>query len=286
VKFTERGDIEVGAAREGKDGDLVIVRFWVRDTGVGIARDRIDHIFDEFAQADASLTREYEGTGLGLAICKRLVDAMGGTIWVESELGKGSTFSFTIRAWPQISEDADAQRGAEVTTDVATAPDIAATGARPLRLLLVEDNVVNRKVALAMLRNLGYDADIAADGLEAIAKIESAKIESAKIESAKIESAKIESAKIESDGYDAVFMDVQMPRLDGLEATREICRRWPAGSRPRIIGMTAHALDGDDEACFDAGMDDYMAKPVSLEKMSEVLSRVRPRAAAPPPVSV
>jgi CheY-like chemotaxis protein len=121
-----------------------------------------------------------------------------------------------------------------------------------LRLLLVEDNAVNQKVALAMLRNRGYDAHVATDGIEAI-------------------------AKIEENDYDAVFMDVQMPNMDGLTATREICRRWPSDKRPRIIGMTAHALAGDSEACLQAGMDDYLAKPVTLTKLTEALRMVSPR---------
>jgi CheY-like chemotaxis protein len=122
-----------------------------------------------------------------------------------------------------------------------------------LRLLLVEDNAVNQKVALAMLRSRGYDADVASDGIEAI-------------------------HRIELNDYDAVFMDVQMPNMDGLTATREICRRWPTDSRPRIIGMTAHALAGDSEECLNSGMDDYLAKPVTLTKLTEALRMVSPRA--------
>jgi CheY-like chemotaxis protein len=341
----------------------------------------MDRLFASFSQVDTSTTRRYGGTGLGLAISKRIVELMGGTIQVESEEGKGSTFRIALRAQeaevparitaealPQIEGKRilvvdDNATNREIVTrqtrswgmepmavelpsealallgtgeqfdlavldmmmpemdglelaeairqqrderelplvlltslgrlpEASSAKNFAAQlakpikasqlyntlvnvlaeqaaesparvaavdGARaeilPLRILLAEDNAVNQKLALALLDRLGYSADVASDGREAL-------------------------EALERQTYDVVLMDIQMPELDGLEASRRICERWPAGERPRIVAMTANAMPEDREACLAAGMDDYVAKPIRPEVLAEALRKVRPLAQA------
>jgi signal transduction histidine kinase/DNA-binding response OmpR family regulator len=380
IKFTEAGDVTVTAAATPLDSPgMSEIRFTVSDTGIGIAPDRLDRLFKSFSQVDASTTRKYGGTGLGLAICQRLVELLGGRIWVESEPGKGSRFSFTIHAaitsqvretpaierrdgpQPQLSgrrvlivDDHAASRGAlqrqtevwgllpraaasieealswiragelfdiaivdmqmqgvggaGLATEIrkvadraplpligvltpglrdAQHPEVfaasltkpikasrlydalidaleehahpsrayvaAPAGERladrhPLRVLVAEDNGVNQKVALAMLRHLGYRADLAADGLEAVEAVRRVP-------------------------YDVVFMDLQMPELDGVDATRQIIAEHPPGRRPRIIALTANAFEEDREACLAAGMDDYVSKPLKTETLEAALTR-------------
>jgi len=378
VKFTGEGEVLLRVAGDGNDE----LRFSVRDTGVGIAPESLDRLFQPFAQADASITRRYGGSGLGLVICQRLAGLMGGRIWAESTPGTGSVFWFTIRA--PISEDpvrksstaavplagkrllavddnptnltiveayarswgmdcvcvqqpADAlqmlaagahfdvaildyhmpvmdgvQTGIAIrrfsagaslplvllSSVIVARPELVPSdprfavlitkpvkpaalesaikqalaqqggsrsipmverrgvvldadigAAHPLRVLLAEDNLVNQKVATLLLRKLGYAAcDIAANGLEAI-------------------------AAVERQIYDLVLMDVQMPEMDGLQATREILRRWSSADRPRIVGLTANATDSDRRQCMDAGMDDYLPKPVTVAALVAVLQQ-------------
>lgn len=388
VKFTSGGEVVVSVSArligdpQAAPADYE-VRFSVRDTGIGIPRERLGRLFQPFSQVDASTTRRYGGTGLGLVISKRLVEMMGGNIWVESEVGKGSIFHFTIRAraMPQQQRLSPAAAQAEMagkrvlivddntsnrtiltrqiqswgmqTHDAASGPaalayirageqfDIAvldiqmpdmdgltladeihkllpglplimlsSIGAResddsrpwisayltkpirpvqlygimvnvlrgqpvviqktafemsldsqmaqrhPLHILLAEDNIVNQKVTARILERLGYRADIVANGYEVI-------------------------EALERQRYDVVLMDVQMPEMDGLEAARRICRRWPKEERPRLIAMTAYALEGDREWCLAAGMEDYITKPVKIEELVDALERSRPM--LPPP---
>ena len=380
VKFTEEGEVVVHVGAERAGASSYRLQLAVRDTGIGIPEDRMDRLFASFSQVDASTTRRYGGTGLGLAISKRLVELMGGEMWVESEVGKGSTFHLAMtadeadvplrvaaeetlprlsgkrvlvvddnatnreivirqtRSWgmepvavegplealalieggqhfdvgvldlmmPEMDGLALAReirrwrderelplvlltslgrlremRGAgEFAAQLAkplkasqlynalltvlaervqkpTAVGAAADGkpvTAPLRILLAEDNAVNQKVALALLDRLGYRADVAWNGLEAL-------------------------NALERQPYDVVLMDVQMPELDGLDATRRICERWPE-TRPRIIAMTANAMLEDREACFAAGMDDYVAKPIRPDALAEALRQARPLAEA------
>jgi signal transduction histidine kinase/CheY-like chemotaxis protein/HPt (histidine-containing phosphotransfer) domain-containing protein len=381
VKFTEAGEVvlSVTAKRLG-GGPMCELTFSVRDTGIGIPQDRIGRLFESFSQVDASTARKYGGTGLGLAISKRLTELMGGTMSVDSRLGHGSDFRFTIRApaaegavlrrrdlrgaqptlvgkrmlavddndtnrrilaayldtwgmavrmtgsprealaWIEAGEPFDAgildmhmpemdgvalarairehrpraalplllftslgrrEAGAEAVGFAAhlTKPikpsqlfdalvgalagqltrvdrrtpgriemDPAMAQRHPLRILLAEDNVVNQKLALSLLGQMGYRADVAANGLEAI-------------------------EAVERQPYDVVFMDVQMPEMDGLEATREITRRWRHDQRPRIVAMTANAMQSDREMCLAAGMDDYMSKPIRVEELIAALER-------------
>ena len=382
VKFTEAGEVVLSVRAKSLDapGPVYELTFSVRDTGIGIPRDRIDRLFESFSQIDASTARKYGGTGLGLAISKRLAEMMGGAISVESRVGHGSEFRFTVRApsaegavpprrelrgtqpsldgkrvlvvddnetnrrilgayldawgmavqmtglpraalaWIQAGEPFDVgildmhmpemdgvalarairehrtaatlplllftslgrrEAGAEsvgfsahLTKPIkpsqvfdALAGVLAGQPTRvekrapsrleldpemahhhPLRILLAEDNVVNQKLVLRLLEQMGYRADLAANGLEAI-------------------------AAIERQPYDLVFMDVQMPEMDGFEASREITRRWPGDRRPRIVAMTANAMQGDRELCLAAGMDDYMSKPIRMEELVAALER-------------
>ena len=379
VKFTEEGEVVVHVASEREAPNSCRLHLAVRDTGIGIPQARMDGLFASFSQVDASTTRRYGGTGLGLAISKRLVELMGGTMWVESEEGKGSTFHVGLvaeeaevparlsrydglaqlagkrilvvddnatnreivirqaRGWGMepvavegplealalimagerldiavldmmmpamdglaLAREIRKHRGEDelplllLTSlgrlqDVRTASDFAVQLVKPLkasqlfnalltvladrakepeappvaadgvkratsalRILLAEDNAVNQKVALALLDSLGYRADVAWDGVETL-------------------------EALERQPYDVVLMDVQMPKLDGLDASRRICERWPEEARPRIIAMTANAMLEDREACFAAGMDDYVAKPIRPEALAEALRQVRPR---------
>ena len=384
VKFTHKGEIVVSVdARRLEQNAASDVKWYefhfvVKDTGIGIPSDRQDQLFDPFTQVDASTTRKYGGTGLGLTICKRLVELMGGRIWVESLLGEGSSFHFTLvaaatasprrimveRAQPQLEgktilivDDNEVNRqiltkqleswglvpiasadGTQALTQLVASPAIALvildmqmpemdgltlgrkireseqglpmimlsslgsgeidqTGVdffatltkpvkssqlfnvicqvfgaekmtkqtakpgiendgelgrkNPLRVLVAEDNPVNQKVTLRMLERLGYRADIVANGLEAI-------------------------EAITRQHYDVIFMDVEMPELDGVEATRQIRLELPTEQQPRIIATTAHALTGDREALLKQGMDDYISKPVRLQELESKLKVCHP----------
>lgn len=232
IKFTDHGWICVTLSADRRADSRVDVKLQVTDTGTGIPADKLPAIFEKFTQADGSITRRYGGTGLGLAITQRLVDMHGGEIRVESEVGKGSTFSVTL-----LCEAAPAAAKAQAPQKIEMAPDPSEppSGAR---LLVVEDNLVNQKVVLAVLRKKGFRLEVANDGREALAKLEAP-----------------------DAAYDLVLMDVQMPVLDGLEATRCI-RRNPRWNRLPIVAMTAHAMNGDRERCLEAGMDAYISKPV------------------------
>ena len=381
VKFTEAGEVVLSVTAKRPDGGPIYeLTFSVRDTGIGIPQDRISRLFESFSQVDASTARKYGGTGLGLAISKRLTELMGGTMSVDSQVGHGSDFRFTILApaaegavlrrrelrgtqptlvgkrvlavddndtnrrilaaylgtwgmvvrmtgsprealaWVDAGESFDAgildmhmpemdgvalarairehrpptalplllftslgrrEAGAEAAGFAAhlTKPikpsqlfdalvgalagqliradrrtpgrvemDPAMARRHPLRILLAEDNVVNQKLALSLLGQMGYRADVAANGLEAI-------------------------EAVERQPYDLVFMDVQMPEMDGLEASREITRRWSRDQRPRIVAMTANAMQSDREMCLAAGMDDYLSKPIRVEELIAALER-------------
>jgi PAS domain S-box-containing protein len=376
VKFTDAGEVAVLVDAEPTGAGTHRVDIAVRDTGIGIPTDRMDRLFTSFSQVDASTTRKFGGTGLGLAISKRLVELMGGTISVESEPQRGSTFRISLpvaevdvpakialedglaqlagkrvlvvddnatnreivtrhaRSWGMepVSVELPAEalalveagepfdiavldmmmpvmdglalagairehRSAEelpllLLTSLGHLPQaesgsvFSAQLAKPfkasqlyntllrlltpgaeeeevepvadtkrarsaLRILLAEDNAMNQKVALRLLEQLGYRADVANNGLEAI-------------------------AALEQQPYDVVLMDVQMPELDGLDATRRICEQWPEETRPHIIAMTANALPEDREACFAAGMNDYVAKPIRGEELVAALKRAKP----------
>lgn len=234
VKFTERGRVQVildPVAYGGGPG----LRLRVADTGTGISTEKLSAIFEKFTQADGSVSRKYGGTGLGLAITRRLVEIHLGEITVESELGKGSTFTVLLPM-----EAAQVQRPAPAVAAAASQPSGRAQMGKRVRILVVEDNIVNQKVVAAILKKRQYQIELATDGRQALQFLD---------------------AHAERDPFSLVLMDVQMPVLDGLEATRLI-RSDPRWVQLPIIAMTAHAMNGDRERCLLAGMNDYLSKPV------------------------
>ena len=235
-------------------GELIQLHFSVQDSGIGIPQERLPHLFQPFSQVDASTTRRYGGTGLGLAISRQLCELMGGEMWVDSEVGKGTTFHFTMCAEPAT---APANTSSEKSTDSAQSNEFEREMAieHPLSILLVEDNVVNQKVALALLNRLGYTADVAANGLEAI-------------------------DALKRQHYDVVLMDIQMPEMDGVTATKHIRARWSPKEQPIIIALTADAMEQQRTDYMDAGMDDYVTKPIRVAELVAALERVpdRPKA--------
>ena len=362
VKFSEQGEIVLSLRNRLREGKEVELLFSVRDSGIGIPPDQIDSLFDPFTQVDGSNTREHGGTGLGLAISRRLVELMGGELEVESRLGAGSDFHFSIRVpiavglrsepvsalidrqvivaspfprareaiardlaslggWVEAAASisdlsaalARSQERALLLVDIELAEGLVADlidlvnakaptctivllvpfggrvespesvlqvlkpprremllaairrglsgtdedldGAKdgapsavvkhiPLRILLAEDNLINRQVAIKMLERLGHSARVVQNGKEAL-------------------------LAVKAEDYDVVFMDMQMPEMDGVEATR--CIREEVGDWPRIVAMTANAMHGDREFCIEAGMDDYLSKPVAMEALANVL---------------
>jgi len=231
IKFTHRGSVRVEVISIEQGTS---VECCVKDTGIGIPPDRVGKLFEKFSQVDSSISRRYGGTGLGLAICKRLVEGMGGTIDVESKHYGGSTFTFRI---PAIPTEAPQQTD---TTRPVGRPTLA-----DLRILLVEDNAVNQMLAMSMLRKLGAAAELAHDGQESV-------------------------EKVRTGDYDLVLMDIQMPRMDGVAATRAI-RQLPGIRQPRIIALTANAMDSDRQACLDAGMEDFLSKPFQVSDLQDRL---------------
>lgn len=242
IKFTEIGSIEINVTSQS-DGEDIILNYAIRDTGSGIPTDRLEAIFDPFTQVDNTITRIHGGTGLGLSISKRLVEIMGGSISVESQLGQGSTFLFDVRVSPVDTAEVEIEDEPTVTTL-----------SRALNILVVEDNKFNRHVCRALL---GKEHRIteAANGLEAL-----------------------ELFHAERD-FDVILMDVQMPEMDGLSATTEIRRLeeqlgWP---RTPVVALTANAMDADRQRAMDAGMDDFIAKPIRKEMLFTVLARIEQR---------
>ena len=232
VKFTEHGTVALRMDGEFERGSEFTLRFTVEDNGTGIPADKLLYIFDEFTQANGSVSRKYGGTGLGLAITRRLVELHGGEIKVTSELGRGAVFTV------QLSCEA-VMPGVATPHIAVPAPAMLQPGSSnsTARILVVEDNQVNQKVVTAVLRKRGFHIELANDGQEALAKLENC------------------------EAFNLVLMDVQMPVLDGLEATRLIRKESRWKSLP-IIAMTAHAMNGDKERCLEAGMSGYISKPV------------------------
>ena len=243
IKFTHQGTVRVNLAREGEppDGRLHIV---VADTGIGIPSDKLEAIFGAFTQADGGISRLYGGTGLGLTISAKLVGLMGGRIWVESEPGRGSRFHVVIPFQPAatVSDDTRAvPDGAGAHAPVGGAP-----GTRGLNILLAEDNLVNRRLAVALLAKLGHQVTEVEDGLAAL-------------------------AAFQHGHYDLVLMDMMMPGLDGLETIRRIRDLEPPETHIPIIALTAHAMQGDRERFLAAGADGYVAKPIRFDALKAAI---------------
>jgi signal transduction histidine kinase/ActR/RegA family two-component response regulator len=253
IKFTERGSITLGANTNGVDKGCI--HFWVRDYGIGIATDKQEAIFDAFTQADNSTTRNYGGTGLGLTISSKLVQLMGGKIWLESVEGQGSTFHFSARLEPQVVEipapSAAPVAARELLQNASAGSADNTGGTRRLRVLLVEDHPINQVLATKLIERAGHEVTLAQDG-------------------------QISYALFTTQSFDVVLMDIQMPVMDGLAATRAIRAFEREQSRlpTPIIALTANALVSDRQACSEAGMDDFISKPFKADDMRAMLDHL------------
>ena len=253
IKFTEKGlvVVEVSVTSAGEAG--VVLEFAVRDTGIGIAADKQQTIFEAFSQADGSMSRRFGGTGLGLTICSRLVRLMGGGIRGQSRLGEGSCFRFSVPL--PVSKPAPAAP-AQAAPPPEVAPAPCSGGA--LRVLLAEDNLVNRQLVVRLLEKRGHRVDTATNGREAC-------------------------EAFHRQSYDVILMDVQMPEMTGIEATAAIREaERGTGRHIPIIAMTAHAMKGDRERFLASGMDGYISKPILLKELTDALAKIAPSAYAPP----
>lgn len=249
IKFTEKGSISIRIERTAIFSGSVFLRCSVSDTGIGIPENMQDRLFKSFSQVDGSTTRKYGGTGLGLAISKQLVQMMGGEIWVDSEESRGSTFNFTlVMSLPKGgAQEESARRRALHQEAGAVEAGEPEPPARVLRVLLAEDNLVNQKLAVALLRKKGWEASVVGNGREAV-------------------------DAVKAEPFDLVLMDVQMPEMDGYDATASIrAGEMGTGAHIPIIAMTAHAMKGDRERCIEAGMDGYVTKPVKASELYEAI---------------
>jgi CheY-like chemotaxis protein len=237
-----------------KSASAATLKFHVSDTGIGIPPEKRAVIFEAFTQADGSSTREFGGTGLGLAICSQLISLMNGRIWVESEVDKGSDFYFTVTF--EVPEQKQTDSVAERPDPPALQhPEAKRETSGSLRILIVEDNPINQRLATRLLEKQGHQVTLAADGREAVETLQRANWE-----------------------FDAVLMDIQMPEMDGLDATKEIRRLESINARHiPIIALTAHALKRDIERCLAAGMDRHLAKPIQKELLFAVLREIADR---------
>ncbi len=283
VKFTKKGGIAVHVTGSVGEGDYATIGVEVRDTGIGIESASIDRIFDCFSQADGSTTRQYGGTGLGLAISRQLVEMMGGEISVDSAPGLGSSFRFTvslmilddgtsgdnpsgealqvpsgdIKANPSLRKHRNGERGTggDATKTAINKPSVVRVSPDKCgadfnaRILLAEDNPVNQELMVEMLKEFGCITDVAPNGRKAV-------------------------EALSRTSYDLVFMDCQMPEMDGFEATGAIREKEAReGGHTTIVALTAHAMEGDRELCLEAGMDDYVSKPFGMDRLRSVLER-------------
>lgn len=244
IKFTDEGEISLSiSSKPLQKTNKHEILFAVKDTGIGIPPEKMTELFKPFSQVETDLSLRRDGIGLGLAASKKLVELMGGEIWAKSEVGIGSTFYFTVEA--EIAPNEDIKPKSEKTINAI--PEMLAEQ-HPLSILVAEDIASNQKVLLEMLKWMGYRADTVADGQEVL-------------------------RALETRPYDLILMDIMMPEMDGIEATKEIRRRWPKRG-PKIIAITAYALTGDKEKCLAAGMDDYISKPIEMDELQKVLSKI------------
>ena len=251
LKFTQDGHIEFTLGLEEPSADSVLLHFSIADTGIGIPPDMLETVFESFTQVDSSITRRFGGTGLGLAICRRILESVGGRIWVESEEGKGSCFHFTIRfALPDaVARATPTLLPADGALASQAVPSPTTLAIRGMNLLLAEDNLVNQRLAVRVLEKHGHRVTVAENGHEAL-------------------------KTLEQGDFDLVLMDIQMPEMDGLEATRIIRRQERAtGTHIPIVALTAHALKSDRDRCFEAGMDDYISKPINVHELLAAIGK-------------
>ena len=255
IKFTQSGEVVVKIEEGITNESQKLLIFKVIDTGIGIEDSFKEKIFEPFIQGDGSTTRKYGGTGLGLAISKELVIAMGGQILAQKNIDRGSTFIFTI-TFDQVKcpmekalirETKDLKLKIQRYSDIKTKKDEKIKSIKP-KMLLVEDSEINRKLVLAVLAGKGYECDIAIDGIEGV-------------------------KACSNEEYDIIFMDCQMPNMDGYEATIKIRNLQRGKKKSVIIAMTANAMEGDRERCIDSGMDDYMSKPISQDVLFEKINK-------------
>jgi signal transduction histidine kinase/ActR/RegA family two-component response regulator len=243
VKFTSEGEVSLKVTSQPLESGRYRIEFAVQDTGAGIAPDDQQRIFGSFTQVDASTSRKHGGTGLGLAISRALAEQMGGSMWVESELGVGSTFHFALAV-----QAVEAARPPDALPAADDRPQPA--GRPPLRIIVADDNQMNRRVILTFLQVLGYPADAVAGGLELM-------------------------ECLDRTGYDVVLLDVQLPGMDGYEIARRIRSTLPPNRQPRVIAVTAAAFPEDRLRCLASGMDDYVTKPLELAELAKALERAR-----------
>ncbi|MBI5403087.1 MAG: PAS domain S-box protein [Ignavibacteriae bacterium] len=240
IKYTDKGGITIDVESEKMEKDNLELKFNVKDTGIGIPKESIPQLFQPFSQLDSSSTRKYGGTGLGLIICRNLVEMMKGKITVRSQSGKGSEFIFTI----SCKQDSENHK-----LDFVKKPiNFNLADEIPLSILLVEDNLINQKVTIRLMKRFGYNIDLAENGLKAI-------------------------DAVKKKHYDIIFMDIQMPEMDGIEATEKILKMFPKDKCPVIIAMTAAVMKGDRERCLNAGMLDYIPKPVLPEAVQNAIEK-------------
>ncbi len=243
VKFTNSGGIFVVVNKLSERPDNLELEFIIKDTGIGIAPHQIENLFKPFSQLDSSTTRKYGGTGLGLSICKTLVELMGGSIRAEKGVEKGAAFVFTIQSKPfqfavNISEPEDTRERATYQPSDRGA----------LSILVAEDHIVNQKLLMRILFKLGHNADLAGNGFEVL-------------------------EQLKKKSYDLILMDLQMPEMDGFEATETIMERIPANKRPLIIAMTASISEVDKQRCAQLGMVDYVSKPIKVKQVEEMIKQ-------------
>jgi hypothetical protein len=254
IKFTEHGEVRVDVSVESVTSDRAGLQFSIRDTGIGIALDQQEGLFQEFQQAHTSGRRLYGGTGLGLAVSKSIVTLMGGTIGLKSMPGEGTTITFI--AYFNLSPASQSAMPVPSEEDLPGMPtlmtDDDATNRRPaLRILLAEDNLVNQRVAMSMLGKMGHRTTLATNGLEAL-------------------------EQWRQGDFDLILMDVQMPEMTGLQATMQIRREEAAGARVPIVAMTASAMSEERDRCLAAGMDDFISKPVSYKVIESMITATVP----------
>ncbi len=238
IKFTDEGEISVQVTTTESISEKGQILFIVKDTGIGIPEGKMSLLFDRFSQIEAERNRRYGGTGLGLAISKRLIEGMGGRIWVQSKEGAGTTFYFTITSKSIPENEIEKLEKPKISPQILPKKDIS--------ILVVEDNLINQKVVLKVLERIGFSAEIANNGFEAV-------------------------EMVQEKSYDLVFMDMEMPEMDGIEATIKIRDLGEKAFSPTIIAMTANASTEDKKRCFDAGMQDFVSKPITLQTTESVL---------------